>query len=83
MTIQAAFQLIEDLAAKGKAVILQNDTHESNKVWYVRNFDVDMNFDWPLMSRGWSADQEIEVEADNLPDAIVNFLAEAKRKGYL
>lgn len=83
ISIEAAFKLIQDMQDIGKAIILQNDAHETNKVWYVRNYDYDTNHDWPLMSRGWTPDQEMETEADNLPDAIVNFVSEAKRKGYL
>lgn len=83
ISIEAAFKLIQDMQDMGKAIILQNDAHETNKVWYVRNYDYDINLDWPLMSRGWGQNEDIEVEADNLPDAIVNFVSEAKRKGYL
>lgn len=81
--IQDAFTLIEFLESKGLAVIMQNDTHESNKVWYVRNWDLDTLSGISMMSRGWKPHEEIETEAPTLPEAITMFLIKARELGYL
>lgn len=82
-TIRHSYELIEWLAQQGKAVIMQNDTHEVNKVWYVRNFDIDTLSGISMMSRGWKPHEEIETEADTLPEAICLFIIEAKENGYI
>lgn len=81
--IKHAFRLIEGLEGMGRAVILQNDTHEANQVWYVRNFDIDTLSGISMMSRGWKPHEEIETEAKTLQEAIVLFMIEAKELGYI
>ncbi len=82
-SIAASFKLIDWLSSQKRAVILQNDTHELNKVWYVRNFDIDSENE-EIMSRGWHwKSQALETEASTLPLAIVQFVLEARSKGFV
>lgn len=74
--IEYAMELINLLASQGKAVIMQNDTHELCKSWFVFNSDV-----YGLMSRGWEKDQHVEGEGETAAEAICNFVLEASDAG--